>query len=327
MTEADERLAAAADRHLSNNPEGQVVLLLLEWIAAEQPDWLTPTTQRDLWPTEVRFEWLLARPGVRARVVSELTGISDGAARRLDPDVQIALVDAVLDNGDTPIALWADAFQPKELAAHAPPGAMHSRIRECFPWMAPASDERQAFLGMWLEELLSRGDGNGRSRDPILEALPFRAAIDPEVWQANVPLAMRAAVDEARIQAESEQRPYTAAEELAVVSVETLVTHIPYASLQPILEAAEKALGNELEIEIVPVREDTTPDPTEVHIPEIDEHGFDDNEPTMVGAAPFSDDDLRAVIAQADDGDEEDGDLPALDITRTENMTDEVPRM
>ena len=47
----------------------------------------------------------------------------------------------------------------------------------------------------------------------------------------------------------------------------------------------------------------------------------------MVGAAPFSDDDLRAVIAQADDGDEEDGDLPALDITRTENMTDEVPRM
>ena len=86
-------------------------------------------------------------------------------------------------------------------------------------------------------------------------------------------------------------------------------------------------VGNELELEIVPVREDTTPDPTVVHIPEIDEHGFDDNEPTMVGAAPFSDDDLRAVIAQADDGDEEDGDLPALDITRTENMTDEVPRM
>ena len=91
--------------------------------------------------------------------------------------------------------------------------------------------------------------------------------------------------------------------------------------------AAEKALGNEIGLEIVPVREDTTPDPTVVHIPEIDEHGFDDNEPTMVGAAPFSDDDLRAVIAKADEGDEEDGDLPALDITRTENMTDEVPRM
>jgi hypothetical protein len=247
MSEADNRLAAAADRHLSNNPEGQLVQLLLEWIAEEEPGWFTPNTQRDLWPMEVRFEWLLSRPDVRGRVVHAVTGVSEGAARLLDPDVQIALVDAVLDNGDVSVATWAAAFQPHELAAHAPPAAIHSEVRQCFPWQAPPSQDRRDFLLRWLEAVQSTGDGNGRSRQPILSPLAFRSAVNTQAWQASVPLELRAAVDGARLHAEGMGLPFTAEDELVIVTTKALVDNVPYVALRPVLEAAERALASELD--------------------------------------------------------------------------------
>jgi len=311
MTSADERLAAAADRHLSNNPEGQLVQLLLTWVAEDRPDWLTPAIQRDLWPTEVRFEWLLARPDVRARVVSTLTGISDGAARRLDPDVQIALVDAVLDNGDVPVARWAEAFGAHELAAHAPPGAVHPQVRACFPWTAPPTDDSRNFLFAWLEAVLSPGDGNGRSREPILTPLGFRTAIDTEAWQALVPVGVRAAVDAARLDAERQGRRFSSSEELALVQLETLVEHLPHTALHPVLEAVERSLNSELDGFVQALRSDD-----EVMAPDA-VPSFTDEAAFPPGAA-FHD-------AEVDTFDGEEDELPPLDITRTD-MTEEAPR-
>jgi hypothetical protein len=196
-----------------------------------------------LWPTEVRFQWLEDRPDVRARVVHELTGLSDGAARRLDPEVQIALIDAVVDNGDIPAKLWCDAWEPSELGAHAPPGVVHAKVRECFPWQAPPSKARRTFLTNWLEALLSAGDGNGRSREPILSPLMFRSSIDTKVWQECLPLTLRATVDAARLRAEWKKRPFTVEHELAMVSVEAITENLPAHALQPVLEAAEKTLA------------------------------------------------------------------------------------
>ena len=288
MTTADERLAAVADRHLTNNPEGQLIELLFTWIAEDRPAWLTPVDQRAIWPTEVRFEWLLARPDVRSRVVSTLTGISSGAARRLDPDVQIALVDAVVDNGDVTAEAWAAAFASHELAAHAPPGAVHPHIRTRFPWSEPPTDDSRNFLYAWLEAVLSPGDGNGRSRDPILTPLAFRAAIDPEAWQSHVPLPARAAVDAARIDAEQQGGQFTANDELGLVQLETLVEHLPHPALHAVVEAAERSLGDDLEAFVHAVRSDE-------------------------------------VATMADEGDDDDV-LPPMDITRTDSQTEEAPR-
>ena len=338
MSEADNRLAASADRHLSNNPEGQLVQLLLEWIAEEQPGWLTPNTQRDLWPTEIRFEWLLTRPDVRGRVVHAVTGISEGAARLLDPDVQIALVDAVLDNGDVPVETWAAAFAPHEIAAHAPPAAIHSEVRQCFPWQAPASPDRRDFLLRWLEAVRSTGDGNGRSRAPILTALAFRSAMNTKAWQASVPLELRAAVDEARLQAERSGVPFTAEEEMAIVATSVLVDHVPYVGLRPVLEAAERALASELdgfepsavsdgggggepqaaESEVVAqAAEASDEEVTQAHDIEMLHNA------RRAHSAAFDDDlDDDTIIEEplADDEDE-----PVVEIIRSEN-TEEVPR-
>jgi hypothetical protein len=302
MRAADERLAAAADRHLTNNPEGQLVELLLTWIDEDRPAWLSTEVQRQLWPTEMRFEWLLARPDVRARVVTTLTGLSDGAARRLDPDVQIALVDAVVDNDDVTTDQWAAAFAPKELAAHAPPGAMHALIRERFPWQAPPSDDSRNFLFAWMEAVLSPGDGNGRSREPILTPLAFRSAIDPEAWQASVPLEVRASVDALRLDAERRGHTFGANEELSVVSLETLIEHMPHPALHPVLEAAERALHQELDGFVEALRSD------EVEAEE--------------SLAVSADDEPEAT--EAFDGDDEV--LPPMDITRTDHLTEEAPR-
>jgi len=244
MTESQDTapLKAIERNQLFNDAEAQLVTLLFEWIGEEEPDWLSPETQRVLWPTEVRFAWLEDRPDVRARVVHELTGVSEAAAARLDPETQLALVDAVVDAGDTPVALWCDAWEPSEMGAHAPPGAVHAKVRECFPWQAPPTKGRKAFLSRWLEALLSAGDGNGRSREPILSPLMFRSAIDTKAWQECLPLTIRATVDAARLRAEWKKRPFTVEHELAMVTVDTVTEHLPVYTLQAVLEAAEKTL-------------------------------------------------------------------------------------
>jgi len=294
MTTADQHLAHTADRHLANNPEGQLVELLFTWIDEDKPTWLPLSAQRKLWPTEVRFEWLLARPDVRARIVSTLAGITDGAARRLDPDVQIALIDAVVDNEDVSLAQWAAAFSPHELAGHAPPGAVHPHIRERFPWEAPPDDDSRNFLYAWIEALLSSGDGGPRSREPILTPLGVRSAIDPEAWQSSVPLDLRAAVDSARIAAEHLGKPFDAAQELNLVTLQALVEHLPHRALHPVLEAAERSLRHDLEGFEEALRSDEV---DELSLEEVTHHDeLDDDE------------------------------LPVMDVTYTDPHTEEAPR-
>ena len=304
MTTADAHLTAAADRRLGNDPEGQLVELLLAWIEEDRPRWLTPLVQRELWPTELRFEWLLARPDVRARVVATLTGISEGASRRLDPDAQIALVDAVVDNGDVSVASWARSFQPRELAAHAPPGAVHRHIRERFPWEATPDDDSRNFLYAWLEAVLSTGDGNGRSREPILTPLAFRAAVEPASWQGLVPLEVRASVDAARLAAEQLGKPFGAAQELALVTLQTLVEHLPHRELRPVLEAAEQVLRRE----------------SEQDFEEAMRTG-DILVPTVEAASSEAE-----AVEEEDDGGDDEETLPAMDVTRTDHLTEETPR-
>ncbi len=244
MTESQDTapLQVIERNQLFNNAEAQLITLLFEWIGEDDPDWLSPETQRVLWPTEVRFAWLEDRPDVRARVVHELVGVSEAAAALLEPEMQLALVDAVVDAGDTPVELWCDAWEPSEMGAHAPPGAVHAKVRECFPWQAPPTKGRKAFLTRWLEALLSAGDGNGRSREPILSPLMFRSAIDTKAWQESLPLTIRATIDAARLRAEWKERPFTAEHELAMVTIETVTDHLPVYTLQAVLEAAEKTL-------------------------------------------------------------------------------------
>jgi hypothetical protein len=121
---------------------------------------------------------------------------------------------------------------------------VHRRLRGSFPWNDALTDGARSFLSRWLEAMLSSGNGNGRSREPVLSPLAFRTAIDAKAWQEHLPLTVRATVDAARLRAEWKKRPFTAVHELATVTIDTLVECIPAPVLQPVLEAAEKALAN-----------------------------------------------------------------------------------
>ncbi len=112
MSDTDDppRLETAAAAHLSADAEAQIVALLFTWVRTDQPAWLPPEAERALWPTEERIGWLEGRPDVRARIVHHLTDVSEGAASRLAPEVQIALIDAVVDEGDVSVARWAEAW-------------------------------------------------------------------------------------------------------------------------------------------------------------------------------------------------------------------------
>jgi hypothetical protein len=238
--DGDEPLVAAARERLAKHRECQLLASLITQLRSRVHRWWTPEHLNRSWPTPLRFEWLDERPDVRGRLTHQLTGLAPITARESEKAFQIQLIDRVLGAGDVSVYEWEMAFQPEELAVHAPPGLLWQEFRNRFPWDDPNPEDKE--LMSWLLSELLDEKKDGLKTSSIMTPLYVRSAIDVRVWQEHIPLDIRVQVDGRRLRKELEGKNFTCRDELAVVKLERIVEHIPTADLKGVFDALERVL-------------------------------------------------------------------------------------
>jgi hypothetical protein len=238
------RLKQEATDHLARWPALQVMAELLIELRAAGVPWWDAAQLRERWPMAERLCWLEQRDDLREDIVRSMTGLTLREGRRRSPFFQAELIDAVADP-ESDARRLEEAFDPRDLVVYGPVQEMWDEAIACIPW----ATELQPSL---VEKLLSIlvADGStllGTRRPPILSAWQLRTAIDPRGWQAHLPARVRAAVDDLRLHKELVEPgvPFTAQEELEVVSVAVLATSLPLPSLRPVFVAAGRVMGLE----------------------------------------------------------------------------------
>lgn len=228
-------IAEAARHKLARSPEAQLLAAIIRQLRTRPHPWWSPENLRRSWPTSMRFDWLASRPDVRGRITHELTRITPAAARNLERAIQVQIIDAASDVTPQQYEL---AFEPEELALHAPAPAIWQEFRSRFPWGAPRTEDLE-FFGWLIKTLMApRSDG----QPPLMSALYVRAAIDARVWQENLPIEVRIQADARRLQLELAGRRFSAEDELAIVRVERIVQFIPTKHLESVLDGLEHQL-------------------------------------------------------------------------------------
>ena len=238
--DADDVLVARAQERLAKNRECQLLASLLTQLRERNRPWWSAQVLRQVWPTALRFQWLDKRPDVRGRLTHQLTGLARLAAREADRGFQSGLIERVLEAGDVPVDEYERAFQPEELAVHAPSAIVWQEFRARFPWDEPAVEDKD--LMVWLLAELLEEKKDGAKTASIMTPLYVRSAIDVRVWQEHIPLEIRVQVDGRRLRKELEGKSFTCRDELAVVKVERIVEHVPTVHLKGILDALERVL-------------------------------------------------------------------------------------
>ncbi|HEU4406540.1 MAG TPA: hypothetical protein VFS43_14840 [Polyangiaceae bacterium] len=241
----DDVLAREARTFLLATPTVQLVAELLTKLREANLPWWSPEVLRRTWPATERMRWLNERPDIRQRITTALTGLAPKAARKKIADFQAALVDSVVDDGDTTVRAFEEAFSPVELAVYGPVAAFWRAFRERFPWddRRPAHRELVAWLIGALLNDKSFIDDMGRA--PVLNAWDVRTAIDNRAWHTHMPVEVRAAIDDARLKREKVDpgEPFHAADDLSIALPETIATHVPLRDLGGVLDVAERAMG------------------------------------------------------------------------------------
>ena len=241
----DEARAEEAKKFLAASPARQLVAELLERLRKSSAPWWSAESLRAKWPAFDRMSWLATRPDLRQKITSRLTGLAPKAARKKAPDFQAGLIDSVLDEGDIDARELDQAFSPEDLAVYGPIETFWRAFREALPM--DAKDKEAEELAAWLLDALLAGvSGLGSfSRAPILTPLDVRLAIDGTLWQTKLPVEVRVAIDRARLAHEKEQREprFGASDELAFATSTVLAKTFTLRELEPVLVAAEKAMG------------------------------------------------------------------------------------
>lgn len=241
----EETLQQEARAHLARVPALQLVAELLIELRTLDVPWWTPSDLRSSWSAASRMAWLKERADVRQRITTTLTGFHPNAARKTPPDAQAAMIDSVIDQGDVTVKAFDAAFDPADLVVYGPVAELWRQFRERAVWDRDVRAGQQ-LLGWLIEALIAdRSAIDGINRKPILSALDVRAAIGGKLWQKRIPLELRAAIDDARIQQERSRagQPFLTRHELAIVTPELLAEHIPATELIVVLDAAEQAMG------------------------------------------------------------------------------------
>ncbi|MFO0761165.1 MAG: hypothetical protein U0359_32100 [Byssovorax sp.] len=242
---SDEALRSEARSHLGATPSLQLVAELYTKLRTLDLPWWKPEMLRERWPAIERMRWLKARPDLRQKVTSALTGLQPRAARKKAPDFQGALIDAVIDEGDVSARAFEESFDPTDLVVYGPVEAFWSGFIEKMPWKQDTAVHQE--LVAWLfDALLSDHSAiDGMRRKPILTAWEARTAIDGRVWHTRMPLEIRVAIDEARFRKERERpgEPFHAASDLSIAVAQTIASSIPLRDLLPVFVAAEKIMG------------------------------------------------------------------------------------
>jgi hypothetical protein len=244
VTKTDEKLREEARLHLARTPQLQVAAEILAKLRSLSVPWWSPERLRHAFPASVRMQWYAERPDLRQSITHRLTGLAPRAARARSAVLQAELIEAALDCGDIDTASFESAFDPRDIVVYGPVRAYWKRLRECMPW---DNDNRahQLLVGWMLRTLIAEKSEDGAHRKPVLSALQVRTAIDTRLWQTRIPMEVRVAIDEARLQLEKRntREAFHARQELELATPEIIASHVPLRELQRIFLLAERALG------------------------------------------------------------------------------------
>jgi hypothetical protein len=200
--------------------------------------WWAPEVLAERWPTAPTLGWLEQRPDLREALTQALTGLALRGARGRSVAFQAELIEATLDPAETARRI-ADALDPRDLVVYGPVRELWDELMQRVPWDHEAPPP--------LVDALVAALVSDRGRPSLLSPWQLRAAVDPRAWQAHIPARLRATVDEARLHKElvDPAAPFTARDELAIVTPAVLAANLPLQALRPIFVAAGRVLGLE----------------------------------------------------------------------------------
>jgi len=237
----DAALAEEARAHLAKSPPLQLVVELYAELRGRTLAWWTPDGLRTRYAASERMKWLRERADVRQQITTSLTGLVPRAARKKDPEFQAGLLDAAIDDGDVSTKAFEEAFTPEDLVVYGPAADYWRQFRMRMPWNqdVPAHQEIVAFV---LRALLL-----DKPRRPILTPWELRTAIASKVWHSRIPVDVRAAMDDARLEREKKgaRDPWHAKDDLAIAGPDVMAQNIPIREFARVLDVAERAMGFE----------------------------------------------------------------------------------
>jgi hypothetical protein len=239
-----EALEREAKDHLARWPALQVMAEVLIELRVAGVSWWGPLGIGERWGVSERLRWFEQRPDLREEIARSMTGLKLRNGLRRSVSFQAELIEAVADPVDDAQRL-EDAFDPRDLVAYGPVGELWDEAVGHIPWdteLPPALVER--LLAILLAE---RSFVLGTARPAILSPWELRTAIGARPWQAHLPARVRAMVDEARLNKELAEpdAPFTARDELTIVTVGVLATCFPLRALRPVFTAAARIMGLE----------------------------------------------------------------------------------
>jgi hypothetical protein len=245
-TKDDETLRREAQEYLVASPELQLIAELIATLRTLSLPWWSPDVLRSSFTAPLRFAWYKARPDLRQRITSSLTGLAAKTARKAPHALQAELVDSALNEGDVSSVTFEEVFDPRDLAIYGSAEQYWRLFREKMPWDDDAQIHQEliaALLRALMEEKSTAYPG--LQRKPILSALDVRTAIDSRIWHARLPVEVRAAIDDVRLQKERAmpEVPSRASDDLAIATAEIIAKHIPLRDLSAIFAAAEVSMG------------------------------------------------------------------------------------
>jgi len=241
--DADALRREAAD-HLARWPALQVMAEVLNLLRGAGVSWWAAAALCARWPITERLRWLEQRWDLREQITRSLTTVTLRDARRRSVTFQAELIEATVDTA-VDAQRVEEAFDPRDVVVYGPVVDIWDEVMRRIPWdgeMRPALFEQ--LIALMLAE---RSAALGTTRPAILSPWQLRTAIDSRAWQAHVPARVRAAVDEARLHKEliSPGAPFTARDELAIVTTSVLAANLPLRALKPVFSAAARVMGLE----------------------------------------------------------------------------------
>lgn len=239
----DATLRREAEAHFAKSPGVQIVGELLCKLRSRALPWWSPEELRVFWNATERMRWLRERPDLREQITASLTGLPPSAARKKTPEFQGGLLDSFLEDGDVTLRQFEDAFDPIDLAVYGPATAIWRKFRERFPWDQDTAPNQEIVAFLLRALLADKSTQRSASRRPVLSPWEVRTAIPSAAWHARIPLDIRIAVDEARLQREKSGEPFGTAHELTIATPEVIAASVPLRELTCLLDLAQAAMG------------------------------------------------------------------------------------
>ncbi len=239
----DATLRREAEAHFAKSPGVQIVGELLCKLRSRALPWWSPEELRVFWNATERMRWLRERADLREQITSSLTGLPPAAARKKTPEFQGGLLDSFLEDGDVTLRQFEDAYDPIDLVVYGPATAIWRKFRERFPWDQDSAQNQEIVAFLLRALLADKSTHRNVARRPVLTPWEVRTAIPSAAWHARIPLDIRIAVDEARLQREKSGEPFTTAHELAIATPEVIAASVPLRELTCLLDLAQAAMG------------------------------------------------------------------------------------